>query len=136
MFGIMALLAFTLPWVLLPAMAGLIWLLRTRRLRAVPALAALILAALPHLRECLHAIGLGLPYPGEETTALGRSFRAQLSAAEGFAWPLLVLAAVAAAVLSWPPPDRTGTRVLAVLVVAGLAASAALIWSFTGLRFN
>jgi hypothetical protein len=136
MFGIMALLAFTLPWVLLPAMAVLIWLLRARPLRAVLALAAMVLAALPHLREFLYAIGLGLPYPGEESTALAGSFRWLLSAAEGFAWPLLGLAALVAGLLSWPPPDRAGTRVLAALVVVGLGVSAALVWSFTGLRFN
>lgn len=136
MFGIMALLAVTLPWVLLPAMAVLIWRLRARRLRALLALAAMLLAALPHLREFLYAIGLGLPYPGEETTALGGGFRALLSSAEGFAWPLLGLAALMATFLSWPLPERFGTRVLAGLVVAGLATSAALIWSFTGLRFN
>lgn len=136
MFGIMALLAFTLPWVLLPAMAVLIWLLRTRRLRAVLALAAMMLAALPHLREFLYAIGLGLPYPGEESTALAGSVRALLSAAEGLAWPLLGLAAMSAAWLAWPLPDRAGTRVLAVMVVVGLGASVALVWSFTGLRFN
>ncbi|MDP2801822.1 MAG: hypothetical protein Q8O26_08055 [Phreatobacter sp.] len=136
MFGIMALLAFTLPWVLLPAMAVLIWLLRARRLRAVLALAAMMLAALPHLREVLYAIGLGLPYPGEESTALAGSFRALLSAAEGFAWPLLGLAALSAALLSWPLPDRSGTRVLAFIVVVGLTVSAAMVWTFTGLRFN
>jgi len=136
MFGITALLAFTLPWVLLPAMAVLIWLLRARRRRAVLALAAMVLAALPHLREFLYVIGLGLPYPGDESTALGGSVRALLGAMENSAWPLLGLAAVSAALLSWPPPDRALTRVLAVLVVVGLGACTALTWSFIGLRFN
>jgi hypothetical protein len=136
MFGIMALLAFTLPWVLLPAMAVLIWLLRSRRLRAVLALAAMILAVLPHLREVLYAIGLGLPYPGDESTALAVGVRVLLSATEGYAWPFLGLAAMSAALLSWPLPDRSGTRVLAALVVVGLGVAAALVWSFTGLRFN
>lgn len=136
MFGITALLAFTLPWVLLPAMAVLVWLLRARRLRAVLALAVLMLAALPQLREFLYAIGLGLPYPGDESTAPAIALRAIVSASEPYVGPLLGLAALAAAWLSWPLPDGTGTRVLAVLVVVGLAVSAALIWSFIGLRFT
>ncbi len=136
MFGIMALVTLLLPWLTLPAMAVLIWLLRARCLRAVVALAALMLAALPDLREFLYAIGLGLPHPGEETTALAVGFRTVLSATEGYAWHLHGLAALSAVWLSWPWPERRGTRVLAALVVAGMAGSAALIWWFTGLRFN
>ncbi|MGQ3361017.1 MAG: hypothetical protein ACT6XY_18540 [Phreatobacter sp.] len=136
MFGIMALLALILPWVLLPAMTVLIWRLRTRRPRAVLAMAAAILAALPHLRELLYAVGLGLPYPDEESTRLAASFRALLGATEGYGWHLLGLAALSAAWLCWPLPESRGTRVLAALVVFGLAGSAALVWSFTGLRFS
>lgn len=136
MFGIMALVTLILPWVTLPAMAVLICLLRARCLRALLALAAMMLAALPHLREFLYAIGLGLPYPGEETTALSASFRALLSAAEGYAWHLLGVAALSAAWLSWPLPERPAKRALAVMVVVGLAGSAALGWSLTGLRLN
>jgi hypothetical protein len=136
MFGIMAIITFVLPWVLLPAMAVLIWLLRRRLLRAFLALGALVLVAVSHSREFLYAIGLGLPYPDEEAAALISAFRALVSAAEWYAWQNLVLAAVSAALLSWPLPDGRGKRGLAVAVVAGLGVSATLVWSFRGLRFN
>jgi len=136
MFGIMALITFVLPWVMLPAMAVLIWLLRRRHLRAFLALAALVLVALTHSREVLYAIGLGLPYPDEEAGALISAFRTLVSATEWYAWQTLALAAVSAAVLAWPLPDGKGTRVLSVVVVAGLGVAAALVWSLAGVRFN
>jgi|GEM_PF-2390848 len=136
MFGIMALVTFVLPWVMLPAMAALIWLLRRRHLRAFLAFAALVLVALTHSREVLYAVGLGLPYPDEEAGALISAFRALVIAAEWYDWQTLALAAVSATVLAWPLPDGRGTRVLAVVVTVGLGISTMLLWSFTGVRFN
>ena len=135
MFGIIALFTFALPWVLLPAMAVLIWRLRRRHLRAVAALAALLLVAVSRAREFLYAIGLGLPYPDEDAGALIRAFGALVGAVEWYAWQTLAIAAVAAAVLCWPLPDGRGARGLAVAVVAGLGVSAALVWSLAGVRF-
>jgi hypothetical protein len=140
MLGIAALLALILPWIVLPAMAALIWLLSARRLRAVLALAALALVAASHSREFLYAIGLGLPHPDESPGGLaggvGAGIRAAVTGLEGHAWLFLAFSALAAALLSWPPPERRGVQALAVLVVAGLGVSAALAWSLTGLRFN
>ncbi len=136
MFGVVALITLFLPWILVPAMAILIWLLRRRLLRASLALAALVLVAVAHSRELLYDIGLGLPHPDEESGALISAFRALVYATEWYAWQILALAAVSAALLSWPLPDGLGKRVLAVMVVVGLGVSAALIWSFTGMRFN
>jgi glucan phosphoethanolaminetransferase (alkaline phosphatase superfamily) len=135
MFGIIiALIFYILPWVIIPAMAVLIWLLRRRLLRALLALAALVLVAVTHSREFLYSIGLGLPRD-DEPGPLISAFSALVSAAEWYAWQNLALAAVSAAVLSWPLPDGRGKRVLAVMVVVWLGVSAALVWLFSEVRF-
>jgi hypothetical protein len=136
MFGLTALVAMVLPWVLMPAMAGLIWRLRGRTMRALLALAALVLVAVTQSRELLYAVGLGLPYPGEEASALASASRRVVSAAEWFTWQILAFATLSAALLSRPLPERAGTRALAIAVIVGLAVSALLVWSLTGLRFN
>jgi len=136
MFGITALVTLVLPWVTLPAMAVLIWLSRRRLLRAVLALAALVLVAATHAREILYLIGLQLPYLDEETSAVSSTFRTLVSATEWYSWQIAAIAAFSAALLSWPLPDGKRQRVLALMVVGGLGVSAALLWSFTGLRVN
>jgi hypothetical protein len=136
MFGIIIALTFyILPWVIIPAMAVLIWLLRRRLLRALLALAALVLVAVTHSREFLYSIGLGLPHPDDEPGPLISALSALESAVEWYAWQNLALAAVSAAVLSWPLPDGRGKRVLAVMVVVWLGVSAALVWLFSEVRF-
>jgi hypothetical protein len=136
MFGLTALVAMILPWVVLPAMAVLIWKMRGRTMRAFLALAALVMAAATQSRELFYAIGLGLPYPGEETNALASAFRRIVSAAEWFTWKILGIAALSALLLAWPMPETAGIRALAIAVVIGLVVSALLFWSLTGLRFN
>lgn len=132
MFGLTALIAVLLPWLMILLMAILIWTLRARRVRALLALAALILLWLTNAREFLYAIGLPLPYPDEP----GGALRDVVGALEWYRWQIVALACVAAAALALPLPGARGQRVLAVITVLGLAISAALVWSFTGLRFN
>jgi hypothetical protein len=139
MLGIAALLSAVLPLAMLPAMAVLVWRLRKRRLRALLALAAMALVAGTVAREFLYAVGLGLPYPGEEGNAFLVGVRMITGAMERYAWQFLAFAAFAAAFLSWPVAglwrERRGLALLAALVVAGFAVSAWLVWSLTGLRF-
>lgn len=132
MLGLTVLIAFLLPWLMIILLAVLIWKLRARRVRALLALAALILLWLTNAREFLYAIGLPLPYPDEP----GGALREVVGALEWYRWQILALACVAAAALALPLPGARGQRLLAILTVLGLAISAALAWSLTGLRFN
>jgi hypothetical protein len=135
MFQVAALLAGFLPWLMILALAALIWILRRRRWRALLALVALVLMALINSREVLYAMGLG-SLDLEDATGLSAIRLRIATALEWYGWQILALATVSAALLAWPLPAARGQRVLAVLVVAGLGLSTFMVWSFTGLRLN
>jgi hypothetical protein len=135
MFQVAALLAGFLPWLMILALAALIWILRRRRWRALLALVALVLMALINSREVLYAMGLG-SFDLEDAIGLSAIRLRIATALEWYGWQILALATVSAALLAWPLPAARGQRVLAVLVVAGLGLSTFMVWSFTGLRLN
>lgn len=135
MFGVMALLAFVTPYLMMLGMGLLIWHLRGRSWRVWLAAAALAVLFVSQSREFFYMIGLPLPYP-YEGPSLGASYREFVGALEWFRLEILLAATVALGILIVPPPAARPWRVLAFVVLGGLVLASLLTWSFMGLRFN
>lgn len=129
MFGLAALLGVVATWAVPVLMAILIWRLRDRRARVIPALVALVLLLLLKADSFVYTLTGTMIYPEDPGGGVMQAIR-------GLGWYALELTAfagVATLVLLRPWPRSRGVGLLAIATLTAIALTLLVTFAFAGL---